>query len=117
MFKINKDKSMEIIRGDSGVFQVNTKRDGELLKLSGGDHLYFTVKTDTHASNYEIQKVLTSEETSKMDGKNVFNILPEDTSKMEYGTYKYDIQLVLEDGYTDTIVSPKDFKITDEVSF
>ena len=46
----------------------------------------------------------------------VLILIPEDTAQLPFGTYWYDVELVLDSGYTDTIIPPSPFIITGEVT-
>ena len=43
-------------------------------------------------------------------------LLPEDTVSLPFGTYRYDVELVLVSGYTDTVIPPSPFIVTGEVT-
>lgn len=107
MFRINEDNSMEIIRGDSGIFTIELiDEQGEPYELQPGDTVFFTVKENTKSDDALIQK-------------NTFlvEIEPEDTEELEYGDYVYDIQFVYSTGFIDTIIPPTLFRIKEEVTF
>lgn len=107
MFKIHEDNSMEIIRGDSGIFSIEITTDtGEVYEIQPNDQITFTVKENTDTDEVLIQKSGISIE-----------IEPIDTEDLNYGEYVYDIQFVNESGFTDTIVPPTPFIIDEEVTF
>lgn len=109
MFKINEDGTMEIIRGDSGEFEIKLYRDEygeEEYQLQEGDTLFFTVKKNTKTEEVLIQK----------SGPLVM-IDPEDTADLPYGKYKYDVEFTFASGYVDTVVPPTLFSVKEEVTF
>ena len=44
------------------------------------------------------------------------HIDPQDTARLRYGDYIYDVELVMADGYTDTVIPPSQLTITGEVT-
>jgi len=78
--------------------------------------IYFTVKKTTKDRLYQFQKRLDDGGIIKLAlGDYQVKIEPEDTAKMFYGNYKFDIQLQYEDQLKETFVG--DFVLTDEVTF
>lgn len=111
MVAIDADKNITIIRGDSADFEIELlEDDGEggtqPYVLKEGDDITLTVKKTTKTSEVLIQK----------HGQ-VIHLDTEDTSMLNYGTYKYDVQFTRADGYVDTVIPPKNFKITEEVTW
>ena len=118
MFRINGDNSMEIIRGDTGSFELTVKEKDEEgaevpYVLAEGDIVIFTVKKTTKDAAIVIQKVGTAASESTV----LFTIDPEDTEELKYGRYYYDIEFDRYDGYVDTIVPPATFTVREEVTF
>jgi len=107
MFIIHEDNSMEIIRGDSGIFTVElTDSEDVPYEVQEGDQIIFTVKENTSSEDPLIQK-----------RGQVIEIEPEDTQDLEYGKYVYDVQFIYESGFTDTIIPPSPFIVDEEVTF
>ena len=78
--------------------------------------IYFTVKKSTKVSEYEFQKKLSTGGIVKLgDGDYQIKIEPEDTGRMTYGDYKFDIQICYEREIKDTFVGI--FILTEEVTF
>ena len=78
--------------------------------------VYFTVKKTTRDRLYQFQKKLSTGGIIKLDlGDYEVKIEPKDTSKMLYGEYKFDVQLIYEDQLKETFVG--DFILTDEVTY
>lgn len=108
MFRIFKNKIF-LTRGDSAIFTLSiTENDGNEYTPQDGDEITFTVKANTETRDILIQKDASS-------GK--IEIQPEDTENLEYGSYVYDVQLKKADGYVDTIITPHEFKLEEEVTF
>ena len=108
MFSIN-GTSVSLTRGDS--CYIRAEITGYTVKQ--GDMLTLSIKVDTDpTSPYLVQKVV---QDASVD--TVFAFQPNDTKDMEYGTYKYDIQLDTVDGGRYTIIPPSNFVITEEVTY
>jgi len=109
---------MTMIRGDTEVISVCTKRDNVLVPFVPGDTVYFSVKRYLNSSTYTIQKVI----TSFIDGYAYIEIDPLDTKTLAIGDYIYDIQVVYpplteEDiAVVTTIIWPSTFTIEQEVT-
>ena len=48
---------------------------------------------------------------------NSFKILPDDTKNLDYGVYKYDVQIITESNDVFTVIGPSDFVLLGEVNF
>ena len=86
------------------------------------DEIYFTVKKTTKDRLYQFQKRLSDGGIQKLDlGDYQIKIEPEDTSKMFYGNYKFDIQVQYDDDSPNELKLKEsfvgDFVLTDEVTF
>ena len=106
MFTIDNLNKIAIIEGDSGHFRINVKE----YVLTEGDTVYFSVsseKTLEKGGRYLFQKVITEFEE---DGGCFISIEPEDT-KGKVGSYFYDVQITLANGYVDTVIGPTIFTI------
>lgn len=78
--------------------------------------IYFTVKKTSKDRLYQFQKRLSTGGIIKLDlGDYQVKIEPEDTAKMLYGNFKFDVQLLYEDQLKETFVG--DFILTDEITF
>ncbi len=100
---------IELTRGDTLHLEIEiTNQDGEKYELNIGDKLEFTLKRNTTTEEIIFKKQLSS---------NQFTISHEETKKMNYGTYVYDVQLTQENGDVTTIIKPSKFKVTEEVNF
>jgi hypothetical protein len=104
-----RNSDIQLTRGDSASFNlVITKSDGSLYTREDGDKLIFTLK-----KTYNSAEALLSKEISD------FNLVlnPEDTSKLSYGEYWYDVQLTTEDNKVYTVIGPARFVLREEVTF
>ena len=78
--------------------------------------IYFTVKKSTRDRLYQFQKKLSTGGIVKLAlGDYEVKIEPNDTSKMKYGDYVFDVQLMYEDQLKETFVG--DFVLKEEVTF
>ena len=84
---------LEFTRGDTQFLKFQLK-DGEenVLVLTEGDKLYFTVKQNQNSSKVLIQKKY-PDSIQYLDGYFSFTLNTEDTANLAYGTYQYDIEL------------------------
>ena len=106
MFHVH-GNSIQLTRGDSATLTVNlTNADGTPYELVAGDVLEFTAKKD--ASDPEAAISLTAS-----DG--TFTFAPSDTDGLEFGAYRYDIQLTHGSEVYTPIVST--FTLTEEVTW
>ena len=108
MFKAKSDNTIHITRGDTGVLNLSLKRNNEPYILGESDTCVLTVKKNTTDAKALMVKQL-------VDGQ--FTIEPSDTAALEFGIYKYDIQVTTSEGVVCTVVAPHNFIIEDEVSW
>lgn len=112
MYKIDDDGTFSIIRGDSADFTIHLYEVDDKGEVIGeynpepGDTILFTVKKNTKSNDILIQKT----------GPNI-DLVPADTKDLDYGSYKYDVQLTFASGFVDTVVPPTVFKVLEEVTF
>lgn len=109
---------MEIIRGDTKYFKFQRKRkhDGEIIETLP-DKLYFTLKFSDTDDTALIQKTLGDGiEYNDTDKYYYLTINPSDTNNLPYGRYYYDIEVIKDNGYKQTIAIG-DILITSEITF
>lgn len=110
MLKISPDNTIMLTRGDTARIQVTiTSADGSVYTPVQTDQIRFAVKkryTDAEPL------ILINIPVSTM----LLEILPEHTSSLSFGTYRYDIQITMADGTIDTFIDRKEFIITEEVA-
>lgn len=99
MIKIqNKTLNMTIVQGDTGTFTIGIKNH----KLTEGDIINFSVKQNLNPSTpYSIHKTISS---FSEEGKAEIIIFPEDTRKLNLGTYYYDIEWTTKEKDINTII-------------
>ena len=104
---------MEFVRGDTEKYKFQRKdANGEVITTKA-DSIYFTVKTDGYSDDVLLQKTI-DDMTFDSDYYYHFTIEPEDTDEMDYGTYRYDVE-VIQDGVKKTTVG--EFILTEEITF
>ena len=106
--------NMRMTRGDSETFTVLCKNpDGSPHPFERGDTVYFTVKWSPNADEKLMQKIVTD---FGGKGEAVIEITPEDTKALNFGTYKYDVQLTYASGRVTTIIPPSSFRVMEEIT-
>lgn len=104
-------------RGDmvSKIIAVREKSTGDITDLEFDD-IYFTVKRQYLNKEYNIQKRLSDGSITKDDdGYYHLTLLPEDTDKLPFGEYDFDIELVKNGAIKQTTVGI--LTLTREVTF
>lgn len=106
-----------LTRGDSAelVLTITNPQTGEPFVPGDDDEVYFTVKKSIRDKTPVIQKTLDHGIVRHEDSISIL-LDPADTADLSYGIYKYDVELVTASGYTDTVVPPGLFIITEEVT-
>lgn len=106
-----------LTRGDSVelVLTITNPQTGEPFVPGGEDQVYFTVKKTIHDREPVIQKTLDHGIVRNEDSISIL-LDSADTADLSYGIYKYDVELVTVSGYTDTVVPPGLFIVTEEVT-
>lgn len=109
MLIIGSDNKITLTRGDTARIQVSiTSADGSAYTPTTGDSVRFAMK----------KKYSDSEPLVKIDipiDTLLLEILPEHTKTLDFGTYKYDVQITMADGSVDTFIDRGVFVITEEV--
>lgn len=111
MIRVTGDNAIELTRGDTAYLRVPIMLNngaGDEYALDPDDTLRFSVKRTVKDTEYCFQKVL--------KGDNTFHIEPVDTRGLEYGTYKYDVELTTKAGDVFTVIEPTNFKVCSEVT-
>ena len=89
-----KEFDIEFPRGDTCALEftlVDAKKTP--IVLGEGDELYFTVKKNFNTNEAIFQKKYTSNQIVQSDGKYTLTLETEDTNRLSYGSYVYDICL------------------------
>ena len=109
MLNVFDDNSIELTRGDTARLSVTvTNDDGGIYTIQPSDTLTLSIKKSVNDPEALIEKTIF--------GNNVFHIEPKDTSGLEFGKYKYDVQLTTAEGDVHTVITPSAFKIAQEVT-
>ena len=102
------NNNISIIRGDSATITLSvTDAQGEPYTILPTDSVTMMVRK-TPTSEAVISKTFTDATLS---------IAPADTSSLACGSYVYDVQLVHQDGWTDTIIPVHQFNVLPEVTY
>ena len=110
MYKVT-GTTITMVRGDSAVFDVFlTDLDGDTHVPADGDEINFYLKE--YAAGDDEDPILTKK-VSMASMQLVFD--PADTKPFSKGRYKYDLEYVMADGFTDTFINKKVFILLEEV--
>ena len=102
------NNNISIIRGDSATITLSiTDSNGDPYTILPTDVVTMMVR-QTPTSEVVMSKTFTDA---------TLNIAPADTSSLPCGNYVYDVQLVHEDGWTDTIIPVHQFIVLPEVTY
>jgi hypothetical protein len=108
---------ISITRGDSAqiMLTIRDRVTGKPFVPGPDDRLTFTVKREL---SDEIPLVVKTLDNGIMRREQdcLLVLAPEDTAQIPFGTYRYDVELVLASGYTDTVIPPSPFIVTGEVT-
>ena len=107
-----KTANIELVRGDSFIVDLGFSKEEEEFTPESGDKFIFTMRKNYKGlanDDILIQKEIALDETTELE------LEPSDTEKLDYGSYKYDMQYDHADGRVDTPMSGV-FKITKEVT-
>lgn len=111
MLRIGRENEIELTRGDTAYLTVpiTDEATGEAYIMDAADVLTLTVKRTALDAAAYIQKTVT--------GANVFHIDPMDTANMDFGRYRYDVQLTRANGDVHTVIAPTVFRVCEEVTY
>ena len=105
MFNVS-NNNISLTRGDTVILNLDIQN----YELQDSDDVVLTVKKNVNTPTIILQK--------KLDFENMrFVIKPDDTSKIPYGTYKYDVQITTSEGNVYTIITPHDFILDGEITW
>ena len=105
---------LSMIRGDSEGIILSLKKDEDMIPFNQGDTVYFTVKQSHSTEKVTLQKIITEFDEG---GNCIIEIEPEDTKRLSFRTYEYDIQLTDSNGRVTTIIPCSKFTILQEVTY
>ena len=102
-------------RGDTQFLQFQIKdANGDLIELTDGDVVYFTVKQNANSKKIMFQKKY-PDDIGYSDGYFYFVINSQDTSNLAYGQYQYDIEL--KSGEYVKTLGMGTIELTEEITF
>ena len=88
---------LSITRGTTMSFLLTTQNDdGTIYYLKDGEKLIFGVKFDIESDEYLIKEIIIAE--NREENGYLISLKPEDTQKLEFKDYRYDIGLQTNDG-------------------
>lgn len=110
MFVVEKfTKNILLTRGDCAELVVSLVDGlGIPYEMASGDRLTFSMAKKIDDTDLLLRK--------EIEGTNIFRFVPEDTNKLAFGKYVYDIQLTTAKGEVYTIISPSNFVVGEEVT-
>ena len=110
MLKVLPSGDIELTRGDSAWFEVdiNNEETGEKYEVKATDELTMTIRKSIFDEDIVFSKTVRA--------TNVIDMKPIDTSNIEYGKYKYDVQLTTSSGDVFTVIAPSTFNLLYEVT-
>ena len=94
----NKTKKISLVRGDTLKVRIEILNDGEIYTPQNGDTLRFAMKKDYSSSRVLINKSIPTDTL-------ILHLKPEDTKKLAFGEYVYDIEITFANGDVDTFIS------------
>ena len=106
MIKIDKFNNIEIIRGDTAIIDLELENH----KIVNGDTVHFSIKHNKYDSEAILNK-----QFEKINNNTLKLFLTKEDTKLEPGTYDYDIECRLDCELIDTIFLGK-FKVIGDVT-
>ena len=104
-----KNTTIYLTRGDTFKALITISNpDGTIYTPQEGDEIRFAMKQDVEDEECLIIRDIPKESM-------LLILYPEDTKRLEYGTYVYDIQLTKANGDVDTFITASKLKLTYEV--
>lgn len=93
-------KDIYLTRGDSASFNLVIYNGNSIYNLQEGDNVVFTIRQEPKKTPSIPTPLL-----NKVFNNNVVVLNPKDTNFLQYGQYKYDVQVTFSDGGVNTIVA------------
>ena len=107
MFYVN-GTDIKLTRGDNATLAVDLKNaDGSTYTLQANDKLYLSVSQGGKST--PLLQIIA-------DNEGIFRFVPSDTKSMNFGKYRYDIQLTMADGEIYTVIPVSIFEILEEIT-
>ena len=102
------DGAVSLTRGDTAYISLDLTVNGEEYEYQEGDTVTLSCRKDYDTPEYLFQITVPAGETIVIE--------PEHTKNLEYGRYKYDVQVNTAQGEVFTVVEPNTFKVAQEVT-
>lgn len=110
MFKVNSDGSIELTRGDNAAIEiVLTDMDGNPYEYLDGDQIYLRIKKQVKDSVPVLIEKVGDITTS------TFELVESDTKNLDFGDYRYEVELVTADKEHYTVITDTKFTIGKEI--
>lgn len=114
------DKTITMTRGDSAHIEIQMEYEGGVsYEALRGDVIRFTVKKNygdtTPLIVIDIEPYVPDGEDMELVESVELHILPSHTRDLEYGSYRFDIQLLRINGDIDTFIDKGTLTLTEEV--
>lgn len=117
MSVVIKENNIKMTRGDTLRIVITMwQRDGTEYTPQAGDEIKFYLKRAlmTHGNKQFVdQEPIITKEILTSDL--LLELEPADTKSLDFGNYKYDVEITFNDGTVDTFISDASFIITPEV--
>ena len=107
MYKVN-GTTITMTRGDTARINVKILMDGEEYTPEQGDVIRFAAKKDYADDETAILKIVPNDTM-------ILTIEPADTKQLDFGYYKYDMQITFADGDVYTFIAKATLVIDKEV--
>lgn len=113
-------KTITMTRGDSAHIEIQMEYEGGMsYEALTGDTVRFTVRKDYKDPEpvfvIDIEPYIPDGEESEIIESVELNIRPSHTRDLQYGSYKFDIQLLRANGDIDTFIDKGTLVLTEEV--
>lgn len=106
-YKIRRNR-IQLVRGDTFRAKLTLKdKAGNIYIPSADDEVLFTVKRNALTNQILVQKRVENSEVV---------LEPSDTENLNFGSYVYDVQVVLANGNKDTVIQANIFELLPEVT-
>lgn len=106
---------MNIVRADNKTFNIERYNKDNDLIMEQAEELVITFKKNCFTSEILFQKKLSDNSITFAEGIYTFEIKSEDTEKLDYGTYCFDV-VVFENGKKRTVLLDE-LKVTAHCNF
>ena len=109
MLIVQEDNTVKLTRGDTAYLEVPLvlEDSGDPYEVKQDDTLTLGLKKTINDSTCCLRK--------EVGGSSIFKLVPEDTAALEFGTYKYDVELRTVDGDVFTVINNASFIVLPEV--